>query len=68
MKENSNEDFKVDLGRTAKTGSTTGIAGIAPAFGYPSKSVSDAIGALFVGVDASAINAIIEVLVTKLLE
>jgi len=59
-----NSEIDIQLGRACKTAFMTGIAGVVPTFVNPAESVLHAIGAATVGMDASAINAIIDVVIT----
>ena len=62
----SGDAFSVDWGRAWKTAFMTGIAGIVPTFVDPTKSVLNAMAGATVGMDASFINAEVDVLFTKL--
>ncbi len=63
----SEDAFDFDRGRAWKTAFMTGIAGIVPTFVDPTKSVLNAMAGATVGMDASFINSVMDVLFTKLL-
>lgn len=65
IRANANEQMKIDWGRAGKTALTTGIAGVVPTIVNPAQSVINAVGATFVGLDASVINATLDILITK---
>ncbi len=64
---NSNDPFQVDWGRSIKTGFMTGIAGIVPTYGKPTDSLINTVGSLVIGFDAAFINAVMEIVVARLL-
>jgi len=63
----SEDAFDFDRGRAWKTAFMTGIAGIVPTFVDPTKSVLNAMAGATVGMDASFINSVMDVLFTTLL-
>jgi hypothetical protein len=63
----SGDSFSVDWGRAGKTAFMTGVAGVVPTFVDPTKTVLHAMAGATVGMDASFINAVVDVLFTKLL-
>ena len=60
------DEFSFDLGRAFKTGFTTAISSAIPTFGKPSASYINSIGSLIIGFDASAINAVVEIILSNL--
>ena len=58
----------VDWGRALKTAGMTGLAAVVPTFVKPFESVSNAIMAAIVGMDASVINAAAEIVITIFLK
>ena len=63
----SEDAFSFDRRRAWKTALMTGIAGIVPTFVDPTKSILNAMAGATVGMDASFINAVMDVLFTRLL-
>ena len=62
----SGSNYSIDVPRIFKSAFTTAIASAAPTYGTPSESVLNAFGSLAIGLDASAINAVIEIILTNL--
>ena len=63
----SEDAFAFDRGRAWKAACMTGIASVVPTFGKVEQSVANAVGGAFVGLDASFINAVMDILFTRLL-
>jgi hypothetical protein len=64
VKNDSNSTISINWGQAYKTAAMTGIAGVVPTFVDPAESVLQAIAAATVGMDASAINSVIDVVIT----
>ena len=63
----SQEKFEVDWGSAIKTGILTGVASIVPTIVNPAASITNAIGASIVGMDAAIINSVIDIIYTNLM-